>query len=307
MTPPTPPRAARLRRALVAAAALASLAGCSKNDATPAPAASAPAPSASAAAPAPSTLPAKLTAPAQVADPNPLHLPPRKVSLDPGRRVFTFSDRMLAGAKPGSTLVLYAATVTAFDGDDLVVEGGASGSYRVHAAYVIPVPDKPKIRLREPILTEWNGTMKHAVITKLAKDRIFVRYTDMGRRTGDTMLPKNPRIVRQVDGLVPGNYAALEDGEEWKQVLLVSPLEGATKQWFCLGYGGAAMVVDEASLRPIPVKLTLRAGAEVLAEWVGTLRKATVESVDDPGLFTVKFERAGRPATVGWGAILKPL
>src|SRR5690348_6814671 len=43
-------------------------------------------------------------------DPNPLRLPPRKIKLDPGRRVFTFSDRMLAGAKLGSTLILYAAT-----------------------------------------------------------------------------------------------------------------------------------------------------------------------------------------------------
>jgi hypothetical protein len=64
--------------------------------------------------------------------------------------------------------------------------------------------------------------------------------------------------------------------------------------------------VDEASLQPIPVQFSPKPGAVVWAEWVGSMRKATVQSVDDPGFFTVKFERAGRPATVGWGLIMAP-
>jgi hypothetical protein len=63
--------------------------------------------------------------------------------------------------------------------------------------------------------------------------------------------------------------------------------------------------VDEASLVSIPVKLNVRPNSAVLVEWMGTMRKATVQSSPDTGLFTVKFERAGRPVTVGWGLVMK--
>ncbi len=294
------------RLSLLALAGVCALAGC-EPDAAPAPAATAasatiaPAPS----APMHQALP--LPAPAAAADSNPLRLPPRRIKLDPGRRVFTFTDRMLAGAKLGSTLILYAATVSAFDGDDLVIEGRAGPSYKVHPGYVIPVPDDPRVRVGDPVLTEWNGVMKHAVVTKILKDRVAVRFTDMDARTPEGQV-KNARFVRQVDGLAPGNYAAMKDGDTWRHVLLVSPAsnEGEPKRWFALGFGGAALIAEEGSLLPIPVKWSPRVGAEVWAEWVGTMRKATVQSVGDTGLFTVKFDRAGRPATVGWGLLMKP-
>lgn len=238
---------------------------------------------------------------------NPLGLPPRKLTLDPGRRVFTFSDAMLRGARLGSTLVLYAATVTAFDGDDLIVEGLAGPSYRVHAGYVIAVPDRPKLRLGDPILTEWNGTMKHAVVTRFVKDRTVVRYTDVEARAAEGQL-KNARIIKQVNGLAPGNYAAaLGEGGEYKHVLLVSPVEAEPRSWFALGFGGAAMLVAESALRPIPVTFSPKVGAAVWAEWVGTMRPATVQTVEAPASFTVKFERAGRPVQVGWGLLMAPL
>jgi hypothetical protein len=265
-----------------------------------------------AAAPAVASAPGRLSVPlpppAPPLDPNPLQLPPRKVKLDAGRRVFTFSERMLSGAKLGSTLIFYAATVSGFDGDDLIIEGRAGPSYKVHGGYVIPVPDDPRVRVGEPVLTEWNGTMKHAVVVKLLKDRTVVRYTDMDPKTPEGQL-KQARFVRQTDGLVPGNYAAMKDGEEWRHVLLVSPLGGESelRRWFALGFGGAALIADEAALRPIPVKWSPKVGAPVLAEWVGALRKATVQATGDTGLFTVKFERAGRPATVGWGLLMKPI
>lgn len=245
--------------------------------------------------------------PATLDDPNPLRLPPRKIKLDPGRRVFTFSDRMLAKAKVGSTLILYASTVTGLDGDDLIIEGKAGPNYKVHAGYVIPVPDDPAVRLGDAVLTEWNGAMKHAVVTKIVKGIVMVRYTDMDAKTPEGHL-KNARFIRQTDGLLPGNYAAMRDGSDWKHVLLVSPAsDGDRKRWFALGFGGAALVADEADLRPIPVKFTAKIGSEIWAEWVGTMRKATVQSLDDPALFTVKYERAGRPAVVGWGLAMKPL
>jgi hypothetical protein len=287
-------------RALLVACALA-IPGCGNDEGAPPP----PLPDAGA-PPAPaSAAPAAIAAPQAVLDPNPLRLPPRRVKLDPGRRVFTFSDTMLAGARPGSTLILYAATVSGFDGDDMIIEGRAGPPYKVHAGYVIPVPDDAKLKHGDPVLTEWNGVMKHAVVTKFGRDRVTVRYTDMDAKTPEGNL-KNARFVRQAEGLQPGNYAALREGEGLKHVLLVSQAgEGNVKRWFCLGFGGAALLVDEAALTAIPVKYNPRTGTGVLAEWVGTLRKATVSAVDDPGMFTVRFERAGRPVTVGWGLLMK--
>ena len=265
------------------------------------------------------TPPAMLGAATIAQDPNPLKLPPRRVTLDPGKRVFTFSAEMLEGAKLGSTLVLYAATVVGFEGDDLIIDGRVGPSYKVNGSYVIPVPDDARAKPGDAVLTEWNGVLKHAVITKPIKDKIGVRFTDLDARSGEVLLQggkptaatgKHPpaRFVKQTEGLVPGNYAALQRGEEWQHVLLVSPApDGEKKRWFALGFGGAALVADEAELRPIPIRFTPKIGAAVWAEWVGSLRKGTVQSAPDPGLFTVKFERAGRPATVGFGRILPPI
>ncbi len=281
--------------------------------ASAAPAALVPSPSATI---APATPPG---APATAQDPNPLKLPARHITLDPGKRVFTFSAAMLDGARLGSTLVLYAATVVGFEGDDLIIEGRGGPSYKVNGSYVIPVPDDAHAKPGDAVLTEWNGVLKHAVITKPIKDKIGVRFTDLDARSGEVLLQggkptattgKHPpaRFVKQVEGLAPGNYAALQRGDEWLQVLLVAPApDGETKRWFALGFGGAAVLAEEASLRPIPIRFTPKIGAPVWAEWVGTLRRGTVLASPDPGLFTVKFERAGRPATVGFGGILPPL
>jgi hypothetical protein len=286
---------------------------------------------ASAAPVAPASAPATEPPPASPASPlpastagavshNPLRLPPGKVTLDAGKRVFTFSEKMLAGARPGSTLVLYAANVTGFDGDDLLIESRGGPSYKVHPGYVIPVPDEPRVKPGDPVLTEWNGVMKHAVITKFVKDKVGVRYTDMDARLPEALLQggsgkpttagpaKAARFVRQTEGLAPGNYAALRQGADWLHVLLVSASgEGEARHWLALGFGGAAMVVSEPDLKAIPVRYAPRVGAPVWAEWAGTMRRAAVQSADEQGLFVVKFERAGRPATVGWGLLMAPL
>jgi hypothetical protein len=244
-------------------------------------------------------------------------LPPRRVTIEHGKRVFSFSDQMLHGAKLGSTLVLYAATVAGFEGDDLIIEGRGGPSYKVHAGYVIPVPDDPKVKPRDVVLTEWNSVMRHAVVTRLVKDKVGVRFTDMDSKTNEVLLQggrvtgapgasKVARFVKQTEGLKEGNYAAMKQGSEYRHVLLVSPLSGE-KRWFCLGFGGAAMLVEEASLHPIPVRYTPKVGASVWAEWTGTMRKATVQSVDEVGLFTVKYERAGRPRVIGFGLLMPPI
>ena len=66
------------------------------------------------------------------------------------------------------------------------------------------------------------------------------------------------------------------------------------------------MVVSEGDLKPIPIRFSPKVGAAVWAEWAGTMRKATVQAVEETGLFTVKYERAGRPAKVGWGLVMAP-
>ncbi len=269
-------------------------------------------------APAPATL--REDGPAPSTPSNPLGLPPAKVNLDAGRRVFTFTDQMMAAARPGATLVLSPATVIGIEGDDLIIEGHGRPSYKVHPAYVIPVPDVPKIRPFDPVLTEHNGLMKHAVVLRFVRDRVAVRFTDLPGHTQEAQLlggsgaptqagpSKAARFIRQTDGLVPGNYAALRQGDEWLHVLLVSASgEGDARRWLALGYGGAATVVPESDLKPIPVRYTPKLGSLVWAESSGKLRRATVQSADDPGLFTVKYERAGRPAVVGWGLLMAPL
>ena len=273
--------------------------------------AAAPVPAAPAATPRPST--------AAPADPNPLRLPPAKLALDPGHRVFTFPEPMLAAARPGATLVLQPAIVKDFDGDDLVIDGRGGPEYKVHAGYAIAVPDDPRLKPGDPVIAEHNGALKHGVVTKFVRDRVGVRFTDLEGRAPELMLlggsgkpiageaSKALRLIKQLEGLRPGNYAALRRGEEWLHVLLVSASgEGDARRWFALGYGGAAMIVMESELLPIPVRFATKPGRTVWAESGGKMRRATVEKEGDRGLFIVKFERAGRAQAVGWGRLMVP-
>src|SRR5262245_7135543 len=101
----------------LAALALA-LAACGNRGATAAPG------SASASSPpVPTIAPAAPVQPgaATLVHSNPLSLPPGKAALDAGKRVFTFTEAMLAAARPGSTLVLSAANAAGSEGDDLII------------------------------------------------------------------------------------------------------------------------------------------------------------------------------------------
>jgi hypothetical protein len=277
-------------------------------------------------APEPPATPASPQTPGAtaVSNPNPLGLAPAHAAIEAGRRVFTFPEQMLASAKPGSTLVLYGATVAGIEGDDLIIEGRGSPSYKVHPGYVILVPDDPPRKIGDPVLTERAGLMHHAVVTRLLRDRlgerVGVRFTDGDTRGQDALLlggsgkpvggaaSKAARFLTQTAGLAPGNYAVVQRGADWLHVLLVSSSgEGASRRWLALGFGGAAMIVDEAELHAVPVRFAAKPGSVVWAEAAGKMRRATVQSTDDPGLFSVKYERAGRPATVGWGLVMAPL
>lgn len=258
-----------------------------------------------------SSAPAILAADDSIKSPsNPLGLPPVRVKLSPDKRVFAVSGEMLARAKPGSTFVLYTAKVVGFEGDDLLIEGKSGPNYKVHPSYVIAAPDDPKIKVGEPIITEYTGVMKHAIVNKILQGgRIVVRYTDVDARAPEAYLkPKETTIIPQINGLQGGNYAAWKEGDIYRHVLLISSVVvNNTKQWLVLGYAGAAHIVPETALTAIPIKLKAKEGETVWAESVGVLRRATVQNADTAGFFTVKYERAGRPATLGLGFIMPPL
>ncbi len=256
---------------------------------------------------APSDAPAA-PAPASASPSNPLGLPPVRISLSSKKRVFAVPERMLASAKLGSTFVLYAATALGLEGDDVLVEGSAGGGpYRVHAGYVIPVPDTARLRPQDAVVAEWNGTLRHGLVTRLVKDRIGVRFTDVDGRVPEVLL-RDARLIEQSEGLHPGNYVAVRDGETYRHAMLVSALgQGAGRRWLALGFGGAATLVDEADLTPIPLHFAPKNGAEVWAVWVGTMRKGSVQGSPDPGFFSVKLERAGPPITVGRGFLMAPI
>lgn len=301
------------------------LAACGGNGSSSSPSASAsasavPRPTASAALPASPAAPGGPVGAAAVVNSNPLRLPSMRLTLGAGRRVFTVPEQVLAAARPGSTLILKAATVTGIEGDDLIIEGVRGPTYKVHAGYAIAVPDDVRLKPGEPVVTEHNGVLRHAVVTKFIRDRIGVRFTDLDGRSHETLLltgsgkptasgaSKAVRLIKQVDGLVPGNYAARKVGDDYHHVLLVSAFgEGDARKWLTLGFGGAAMIAAESELSPIPVRFEAKPGKIVWAESSGKLRRATIQSGEEQGLFSVKFERAGRASIVGWGLVMMPL
>lgn len=280
--------------------ALAALvAGCGNNSEAPAESASAPV----FAAPAP----LKVAPPAENAtddDPNPLGLPPRSLDVAAGQKVFAPPQPMLRGAKVGSSLSLRVAQVIGKDGDDLLVDGRDGPSYKVHAGYVIAVPDGFRPRINGPVVAEWAGQLRHGVLRRWTLDSYVVRFTDTEDKRDRTL--KNAAIVAQKDGLLPGNFAALKDGDTLRQVLLVSEIAGDPKRWLTLGFAGAIAIADEGALVPVPVSFEPKDGADVRAVWLGAFRPGTVRSTDRPGLFSVKFERAGRPVQLGWGWAMPP-
>jgi hypothetical protein len=238
-------------------------------------------------------------------EPNPLGLPPHPIDLVPGQKVFAVPAAMLRGAKIGSSFALRVAGVVGHDGDNVLVDGREGPAYKVHTAYVIPVPDTFKPKPNQPVVAEWAGTLRHGVFRKMAKDSFVVRFTDTEDKSDRTL--KNAAIFAQSDGFHAGSYAAFHDGADYRQVLLVSDIAGEPKRWLALGYAGAAAIVDESALLAVPVSYEPKVDAPVWAVWLGTFRPGAVKAVDSPGILSVRFERAGPPVTLGWGAVMPPV
>lgn len=241
------------------------------------------------------------------ADPNPLALPPLKLDLAPGTRVFAVPEAMLRGAKAGTTMHLRAANVTGKEGDNLVIDGRDGPDYAIHPSYVIPITPAPRQRLRpnQPVVAEWAQTLRHGVVRRYVKDRVLVRFTDTQDK-GERQLDPN-HVMPQTDGFRPGNYAAYRTSTEIEHVLLVSPVGGEPKEapeWLVFGYGGAARVVKTTDLIGVPISYEPKPGSPIVAEHLGKMREGVVKDIDRPGVITVLFERAGRPVASGWGLVM---
>jgi hypothetical protein len=211
---------------------------------------------------------------------------------------------MLHGAKEGSSLSLRVAQATGKEGDNVLIEGRDGPSYKVHAGYVIVVPDGFKPKVNGPVISEWAGQLRHGVLRRQVRDSYVVRFTDTEDKSDRTL--KSAAIIAQTDGFHPGNYAGLKDGDSVKLVLLVSDLSGEPKRWLTLGFAGAATIVNESALVGVPVSYEPKDGADVWAVWLGTFRPGVAKSLDRPALFSVKFERTGRPVPLGWGMLMPP-
>ncbi|MFO0616481.1 MAG: hypothetical protein U0414_28065 [Polyangiaceae bacterium] len=244
------------------------------------------------------------TNPASDAEPNPLSLPPRPLDVVVGQRIFAPPAAMLRGAKLGSSLALRAVEVVAKDGDTIVVQGRDGPNYKVHTAYVIPVPPNFRPRVNGPVLAEWAGQLRHGALRRMNMGSAVIRFTDTEDKTERTL--KNGALIAQTDGFRPGNFAGVREGDALKQVMLVSELGDGSRRWFALGYAGAAMLVDPVALVAVPVNFEPKEGASVWGVWLGAYRPATIQDVDSPGLFTVRFDRTGRAVRLGWGSVMPP-
>jgi hypothetical protein len=237
---------------------------------------------------------------------NPLELPVPTDHLVPeeGQRIFAVPREMLVGARVGTAMKLAAAWAIGHDGEDLIVRIGFGAPYAIHPAYVV-VPRKGRFRRGTYIIASYSGELRHAVVKNRVRDRIKVRYTDLGVKRPDQRLDPDRVGVLPV-GLAPGGYAAHLAEHEYRHVLLVSASTVAGKRkWLVLNYTGETALVPEEQLEPLPVpRLKPRVGASLLAAWRGTMVRTQVKSVDRPALLTVTRPRAGRSLLVGPGMVM---
>jgi hypothetical protein len=239
--------------------------------------------------------------------PNPLELPAQALAVAPEQRVFAVPADMLDGAREGSSFRLAPVVVKEVSGDDLVVETPLGASYRVHSAYVIAPAPRPRFaRPRTPVLVEYGGHLRAGLVVRQDKDRVLVRLTDDGARSSEVWAGPSALLGPAPEGLGPGAFAAAALPEGPSRVLLVSShTKGTVRRWLALGYAGAARIVSEGSLVPMPITYSPKKGEAVLALADGKLRLGAVASTPETGLFGVEFERSGPNLLVGAGGLVR--
>lgn len=242
--------------------------------------------------------------PQPVTNPLDLPVPADQPVPEKGQRVFAVPQRMLATAHLGSAMKLASATALEREGESFIVRIGFGAPYQIHPAYVV-VPKSGRFRRGTYVIASYSGELKHGVVTHLVRDRVAVRFTDLGRKSAEQKLdPK--RIGILPSGLAPGGYAAHLTEHEYRHVLLVSSsVVAGQRRWLVIGHTGETALVSEDKLQPLPVpRFKPRVGATVLAAWRGTLVRTQVKSLDRPSLLTVTRPRAGRALIVGPGMVM---
>ena len=227
---------------------------------------------------------------------------------------------MLDGAKLGSTLVLYAATVVGFEGDDLDHRGPRRALVQGQRELRDPGPRRRAREARRggAHRVERGAQARGGHQADQGQDRRALHRSRRPLRRG---APPGRQADRD-DGQAPaGPLRQADRGPRARQLRGAPPTakSGCTCSWSrppptarpSAGSPSASAARRSSPTRrisrPIPIRFTPKIGAVVWAEWVGTLRGRRSRPRGDPGLFTVKFERAGRPATVGFGRILPPI
>jgi hypothetical protein len=241
-------------------------------------------------------------------DDNPLNLPAASVDVAKGATVFAVPKRILETAKMGSTLVLRAAKVVRNESNELVVRARHGVAYSIHGGYVV-VPRPGRIGRGTPLIAAYRGVLRHAVAKNLSRDRVVIRFTDLGYKLRDQKLAPRDIGVLKKGVLMPGSYAVYRAEHDHQHVILVSQAVHADgkARWLVLAEGGESRLIEASKLSALPeARFRPRAGTPVLVAYRGSMVRAKVRTVDNPGVFTVKRERAGAPLTVGPGMMLKP-
>jgi hypothetical protein len=226
--------------------------------------------------------------------------------VEKGDRVFTVPPAMLEKAKLGSTLELHAAIVDGLDGNNVVVKMRGQANFSAHPGYVI-VAKPGRIGMGTLLIAPYYGRLRHAVGKHLFRDKIVVRFTDLGRKPPDRKLSPNDIGVLPEGKLAPGGFAIHRDEHERKHVVLVSEAKHSDGKlrWLVLGYAGEAKLVESSQLEPLPPRrYRPKVGDNVLALWRGGMVPAKLRDIDHPGIYTVKRPRTGAPLTLGPGMIM---
>lgn len=239
-------------------------------------------------------------------DPNPLGLPERSVTIAKDTAVYAPSRQALESAGLGSSLVLRRVAAVGVEGGTVLVQAGRRAPYAVHPGYLV-VPGSGRLRRGGYALVDHRGRLRHALIVAFTRERVTVRYTDLGRRGGEVKLPRR-LVAPQRSGLASGSYAVQRRGDAYHHVLLVSGAkhgDGKTK-WLVLGFAAQARLVDESSLQALPLGDSPKKGQPVWVAWRGEMVPARVTSVEPPGLLAVRRDRLAASLWVGPDLVMPP-
>lgn len=173
-------------------------------------------------------------------------------------------------------------------------------------AYIIAIPKGQEAKKGDVVVTWWqsgSGLQRAIVVDDKNPAEPMVRYLDTGESFNeDEQLKPNSFFVAKEND--PGTTVAIEEGEYLTQATLIR--EAGDKVFVC-GFGGRVSVHPKSAVKPVPLKVSVKAGDEVKAVWVGGFKDAIVKRVDPRnGRVTVTWDSDGKDeAVVVYGEIIK--